>query len=301
MSRPNFFIIGAPKSGTTALAHYLSEHPQVFFAKPKELFFWSSDHPKARERHNVFTLDDYLRYFRGSDGYAAIGEGSTNYLQSRHAVKNILEFNPDSKFIVLLRNPVDVAYGMHGELCRHFFEDVVDFEKAWGLQSLRAQGEKVPHQCVMENQLQYRDVASYGEQLERLFSLVPESQRKVFLFEDFSDQTKAVYDSTCQFLGLDDDGRTNFPRMNPAKQYRSKLLGKLYQNPPALIEPLMKKVRYVYANSSVPLRDWLANWLSKREPRTALNEEFRNQLRQTFRPDVERVEQLLNVKLDAWY
>ncbi len=300
MPGPNFFIIGAPKSGTTALAHYLSEHPQVFFSKPKELFFWSSDHPKARERHNVYTLEDYLPYFRGSEGYLAIGEGSTNYLQSRDAIKNILAYNPDSKFIVLLRNPVDVAYGMHGELCRHYFENVLDFQDAWNLQSLRAQGQKVPHQCVMENQLQYKDVASYAEQLERLVDLVPASQRRVFLFEEFSKQTKSVYDSVCQFLGIIDNGRTNFPRVNPARQYRSKLLGKLYQNPPPLIEPLMKKVRHVYATASVPMRDWLANSLSKQEPRTPLNDDFRDQLRQTFRSDVERVEQLLNVKLDAW-
>jgi len=301
VSRPNFFIIGAPKSGTTALAHYLSEHPEVFFAKPKELFFWSSDHPQARNRHNVFTLEDYLRYFRGSEGYVAIGEGSTNYLQSHNAVKNIIEFNSDSKFIVLLRNPVDVAYGMHGELLRHYFEDVVDFKTAWDLQSQRAQGEKVPHQCVMVNQLQYKDVASYGVQLERLFDLVPESQRKVFLFEDFCGNTKSVYDATCQFLELESNGRSEFPRMNAARQYRSRILGRLYQNPPQLIEPLMKRIRHVYANASIPMRDWLAHSLSKREPRAPLSEDFRDQLRKTFRPDIEQVEQLLKIKLDTWY
>ena len=301
MSTPNFFIIGAPKSGTTALAHYLSEHPQVFFAKPKELFYWSSDHPKAKERHNVFSIEDYLQYFRNSDGHVAIGEGSTNYLQSHTAIKNILEFNPKSKFIVLLRDPVDVAYGMHGELLRHYFEDVADFETAWSLQDERANGRKIPRQCIMENQLQYKDVASYASQLERLFDLVPDSQRRVFLFEDFANDAKGVYSKVCHFLDLDDDGRTEFPKMNPARQYRSKLIGKLYQNPPRFVEPAMKKVRRVYSNASVPMRDWIARTLSQQTPRSPLKKGFREQLQETFRPDLERVEKMLDVKLESWY
>src|SRR6056297_911031 len=162
--KPNFYIVGAPKSGTSALAFYLSEHPQVFFSRPKELFYWSDDHQHARDLHSVYTLDDYLKFFQGANPttHRAIGEGSVNYLQSHNAIENILKFNPEAKFIAMLRDPVDVAYGMHGELVRHYFEDVLDFEKAWALQSDRANGNRIPAKCVMRHQLQYQDVATFS-------------------------------------------------------------------------------------------------------------------------------------------
>ena len=302
MSKPNFFIIGAPKSGTTALAHYLSEHPQVYFSKPKELFYWADDHPRARTRYNMFALDDYLRFFETADStkHLAIGEGSTNYLQSRTAVSHILKFNPASKFIVLLRDPVEVAYGMHGELLRHYFEDESNFEVAWALQQRRASGEQIPPKAVMEHQLQYSDVIDYASQLSRLFALVPPEQRKVFLFDDFTSDTKRVYRDSVEFLGLTDDGRTDFPRVNPARQYRSHLIGRFFQSPPAFIEPIMKRFRVWYASQSESLKEIVGKTLSREEPRFPLREEFKTELRNVFRPNVEAVEKLLHVNLAVW-
>ncbi len=75
------------------------------------------------------------------------------------------------------------------------------------------------------------------------FELVPASQRRVFLFKQFASDTRSVYAETLNFLGLQDDGRTDFPRVNEARQYRSGLIGKVYQNPPAFLEPMMKRFR----------------------------------------------------------
>ena len=300
MTKPNFFIIGAPKSGTTALAHYLSEHKDVFFCKPKELFFWSDDHPRAKERHNVHTLDYYLSYFRNSHGYQAIGEGSTNYLQSRTAIKNILNFDSKSRFIVLLRDPTEVAYGMHGELMRHFFENEPNFSTAWDKQEERAKGLSIPEGCVMENQLQYFDVASYGSQLERLFDLVPENQRRVFLFEQFKSDAKSVYESTLEFLKLPSDNRTEFPRMNPARQYRSGLVGKLYQNPPSWVEPTMKRLRTLYTAAPESIKTRIASVMSKQEPREELSKKFTQRLRNAFAEEISLTEKLLGEDLSHW-
>ena len=302
MVNPNFFIIGAPKSGTTALAHYLASHPNVFISSPKELFYWSEDHPVARTRHNVFQLDQYLEYFRRAEPkrHLVVGEGSTNYLQSRTAVSNILEFNPQSKFIVLLRDPVEVAYGMHGELMRHYFEDEPDFRTAWDLQAARREGNRIPKGSVMVNQLQYEDVVNYAEQMRRFFDLVPASQRRVFLFTQFARDTRSVYAETLRFLGLEDDGRTEFPRVNEARQYRSGLIGKVYQNPPAFLEPVMKRFRVWYSGRSDAWKESVAKMLSRKEPRKKLDPEFEGELRSRLTPMVEQLESVLELDLSSW-
>jgi hypothetical protein len=156
-------------------------------------------------------------------------------MQSRVAIKEIVKFQPDARFIVMLRNPVDVAYGMHGEVRRHFAEDEPDFEKAWALQKPRSQGKRLPKNDRLINQLQYQDVASFAPQLKRLFDLVPESRRLVLIFDDFVKETRGSYLQTLQFLGLEDDGRTDFPKVNPAGKYRLQLIGKIYQDPPRLL------------------------------------------------------------------
>ncbi len=299
---PNFFIIGAPKSGTTALAHYLAGHPEVYFSSPKELFYWSEDHPVARTRHNVFRLEQYLAYFQNADPakHKAVGEGSTNYLQSRTAIQNILEFNPASKFIVLLRDPVEVAYGMHGELMRHYFEDQPDFREAWKLQEARRGGKHIPKGSVMVNQLQYEDVVDFAGQMDRFFELVPASQRQVFLFKQFASDTRSVYAETLKFLGLQDDGRTDFPRVNEARQYRSGLIGKVYQNPPAFLEPMMKRFRVWYSGRSDGWKSSVAKVLSRKEPRKKLDSDFENELRNRFAPMVSRLEKVLEMDLSSW-
>ena len=111
MKKPNFFIIGAPKCGTTSLANWLAEHPRVFFSDTKEPHFFCTDGYTG-----VKTLKQYEKLFEDAKPHhLAVGEGSTHYLFSKVAVPNILVYNPDARFIVCLRNPVDMAPSLHSE------------------------------------------------------------------------------------------------------------------------------------------------------------------------------------------
>jgi len=95
LKQPSFFIVGAPKSGTTALCKYLNRHPQIFIPAEKELRYFNSNDP-------VFTLEKYLNFFR--DGQEMIcGEGTPLYLMSETAAARIYEFNPEAKIIIMLR------------------------------------------------------------------------------------------------------------------------------------------------------------------------------------------------------
>ena len=109
---PNFFIIGAPKCGTTALSEYLRTHPDVFFSEPKEPNYFNSD-VVSKKLYYYTSLEDYLeKCFSGAEGYKAVGEGSVRYLSSAVAVDNILKLYPNAKFIIMLRNPVDLGYSL---------------------------------------------------------------------------------------------------------------------------------------------------------------------------------------------
>ena len=299
---PNFFIIGAPKCGTTAMAHYLAEHPQIYFCAPKEPFFWSTDHAKLRETHRLHSVDDYLKLFRNADPsrHAAIGEGSTNYMQSRVAVKEIVKFQPEARFVVMLRNPVDVAYGMHGELRRHFAEDEPNFEKAWALQQPRSQGKQLPKNDRMINQLQYQDVATFAPQLKRLFDQVPESRRLVLIFDDFAKDPRQCYLQTLQFLGLTDDGRTDFPKVNPAGKYRSQLIGKIYQDPPKLLSYPVGIFKTWYAKQGGRLRHLIHGLVQQKAPRESLSPEFREYLKSVFADDIAETSAMIGRDLSAW-
>lgn len=299
--KPNFFIVGVPKSGTTALCHYLSEHPNVFVSNPKEPFYWCADFPNSKSHHKMTSLENYLRLFEGAkDQHSAIGEGSTTYMQSRVAIKSIMEFNPEARFIAMLRNPIDVAYGMHGELVRHLLEDEPDFSKAWQLQKDRAEGRALPSLTRMEHQLQYGDVASFSSQLERLMGYVPEHQRMVVVFEDFVSDTASVYEKAVSFLGLESDNRREFPQVHAAKVFRNQTLGKMYHDPPAFLEFFVSGFRKWYRGGNGILQKILSNVASKKRPRPPLSEGFRNELREFFREDVQRASEILDRDLTAW-
>ena len=112
----DFFIAGAPKCGTSSLAHYLSQHPQVCFSTPKEPGYFAFNHPESRLAE---TEKEYRKSFTCTKKYKQLkGEGSTIYLYSGEAFKKIMAHNENAKIILLLRNPIDLAYSLFLQL-RH--------------------------------------------------------------------------------------------------------------------------------------------------------------------------------------
>src|SRR5665213_3487944 len=148
---PDFFIIGAPKCGTTALYHYLSEHPEVHMSSPKEPHFFSRDLPLSRI---VRTAEEYAALFSEAPTDAVTGEGSTWYLFSEVAVPEILSLRPDARFVVILRNPVHAVQSLHAQLFIGSSEDLFDFESAWRAQEDRAHGNRLPAKVLDPIRLQ---------------------------------------------------------------------------------------------------------------------------------------------------
>lgn len=298
---PNFFIIGAPKTGTSSLAQYLSDHDQVFFSNIKEPFFWCDDFNSAGHEFGVQSISKYLGLFEdATKQHIAVGEGSTRYLRSKNAVKNILEFNPDSRFIVMLRNPVEVVQAYHMEQKYSLHEDVEDFEDAWNLQEKRKLGQCLPKNCTEPLFLQYGHVCKYAEQIESLFNTVRSDQVKILIFDDFKKDTLAVYSETLEFLGLDYDGRVDFPVVNSAHKHRFSWLAALVLSPPKIIAPMVRLFRGWLIDHRFPLVEAFKRKLNTKVERKVISDDLKAELKDYFRDDVAKLSKLLDRDLNHW-
>ena len=211
--RPDFFILGAPKCGTTSLAAWLETSPQVFMCPVKEPHFFNTD-----DRQGVADVAAYEALFRGvRPSHRAVGEASVWYLYSSEAVRNILRYRADARFIVLLRNPIEMAPALHGEMLLSGHESVRDFSTAWRLQNQRRQGRRLPAFGWATRRLLYGDVCALGAQLQRLLQEVPANQVLAVVLDDVIEDPRREYLRVLRFLGVEDDGRTDFPTFNRAK------------------------------------------------------------------------------------
>jgi len=301
MQKPNFFMIGFPKCGTTAMASYLGTNPQVYFSSLKEPFFWNRDFPIVQRIYGITTLDKYQRLFEGAGPqHRAIGEGSTAYIFSAVAVQEILEFNPAARILVMVRNPVQMVQSWHNELVFGFQEDVTDFERAWNLQESRAQGQNIPPTPMVASLLQYRKIGSFANYLEPVVKVVPPNQLKVVVLEDFLEDPRRHYSEVCRFLGVDDDGRREFPPVRESQAHVCPPLSRFLRHPPPWFQPIAIRLRRLGWQQKAGFVSYAKRLLRRKKARPQISAEFEQHLRETFAPENKRLEQLLGRPIEAW-
>lgn len=293
---PNFFIIGAPKCGTTSLAVWLAEHPNIYISPIKEPFYFSQD----IGNHWRYGWEAYLRLFDGArPEHKAVGEASTAYLFSEVAIPAIEASIPGARYIVMVRNPVEMAYSLHEQHLRSFNENVEDFRIAWALAPERRAGRKVPPGCKDPILLDYPAWCRLGEQLERLYSLIPEERVLVLVLDDVRQNPRQEYLKVLAFLRVPDDGRQSFPIHNPAREWHSTRLGRV-------IRALSRAVVWSkYAHRLLPRRSLgfvrrLEAWNTRYRPRPPLPPDLRAELAAFFADDVRKLEELLGRDFPHW-
>lgn len=299
MRRPDFFLVGAPKCGTTALQSYLTSHPAIFMCHPKEPnYFTDFEYPRFR---HVDSLEDYLRLFRGAaQHHLAVGEASASYILFEDSIDRLAEFRPDARILVLLRDPIDMIYSWHGQLVFSYEEPEPDFERAWRLQPERGRGLGLPRYCRDPRVLQYREVARFSTQLERLWARFARQRVMVQLLEDMAHRPDEVYARTLEFLGVPSDGRTDFPRINVAMVPNDgPMLRWAHQAPTPLLRSA-RKVKALLGLRDVAITPKLRRLVARRRKRPPLSEPFRRELAAELRPEVERLSDLLDRDLGHW-
>ena len=299
MKAPNFFIVGAPKSGTTAMSGYLGQHEKIFFCSPKEPCFFSTDFPNQCD---VVSESEYFSLFEdANDSHIAVGEGSVWYLLSDEAIQNIYKYNKDAKILVMLRNPVEQVYSMHQELFHRRYEVEEDFISAWRLQEERAQGKKIPKHCKEDIFLQYGKIASYSKQVKRLFEIFPKDQIKIVIFDDFKKDTRHVYKDILEFLEVPDDGRETFSPSLESRRHKIHWLGTFLINQPSWFIKIKNLFKRIFNINHLGIRDMVAKRNTVVEKRAPLPAEFVDELKSFFKQDIDELSLLLCKDLKSWY
>jgi hypothetical protein len=296
---PNFFIVGAPKCGTTALYEYLRPHPNIFMPEVKEPHFFASDlgtYPRIK------TAEDYARLFADStEQHLSIGEASVYYLRSSVAIANIHRFNPDAKIIAMFRNPIDMVYSLHSQLLDWSEEIEEDFETAWRLQERRSRGLDIPPRSRGAFLLQYAEVGRLGSQARRLLSIFPAAQVKLILYDDFTASPEQVYHDVLNFLGVPSDRRTHFPRINENKRAKLAWLRNLYRKPHPVLHHVFRGLKQVAgARTLTGLKERIVSLNTVRDRRPPLSPAFRAELVEEFREEVAILAGILNRDLSHW-
>lgn len=291
---PDFFIVGAPKCGTTAMYEYLRPHPAIFMPYHKEPLYFGAD---LHHRYGRLTETEYLALFRGARPDQRVGEASAWYLYSTTSAAEIRAAVPGAQIIVMLRNPVDVMHAQHSQLLFNQQEDIEDFEAALEAEEDRVAGRRLPRGPIRPENLFYRRMVRFAEQLERYLDVFGRDRVHVIVHEDLLADTPGVYRETLRFLGVDASFQPPFAPSNENKRVRNRSLQRLAYDPPLLrrLAPALRRHPFMHA-----IRNRMLAANSRRVRRGPLPEPLRAKLTLALAPEVQQLGHLIGRDLSAW-
>jgi Sulfotransferase family len=231
---PDFFIVGHPKSGTTALHAMLRAHPQIFMPELKESWFFV---PELRARpqpgrtvKRPDTLEEYLALFEPAAPAQRVGEATPSYLRSRHAAGRIAQLQPDARIIAILREPASFLRSFHLQIMESYTETEKDLRTALALEGPRREGEKIPPSCVAPEALMYSEHVRYVEQLRRYHDAFSHERVLVLIYDDFRNDNESTVRRVLRFLEVDDSTPIELTEANPSVRLRSRKLDELVRS-----------------------------------------------------------------------
>jgi Sulfotransferase family len=291
---PDFFIVGQPKSGTTALYEILRRHPQVYMPALKEPVFLASDvaaglrWPTVRARPR--TLEEYLALFAPAKPDQRAGEASSLYLWSHYAAANIARLQPGARIVAILREPASFLRSLHLQMLQDHSETESDLRKALALEDDRRQGKRVPRSCPRPPALFYSEYVRYVDQLRRYGALFSPEQVLVLIYDDFRADNEGTARAVLRFLDVDDTLPIDVTEANPTVRLRSKQLDEVVQGVSTGRGPVVRAVKKPLKTlSSRRLRHGALRLARRRilyaQPR-APEEEVMIELRRGFREEV---------------
>ncbi len=225
---PNFFILGAGRSGTTALASLLRQHPEVYIPAIKEPSFFAESFQWVRNPVQYVDL-----YAAGSQPLR--GDASHIYLEDPASARTLHAFTPDARFVVVVRNPAERARALYSFTVEHGHEILPTFERALDAEDRRYGSARFRRTCPGSfwNFMYFRS-GLYAEQLERYFALFPRDRFFITTLDRLVDDTTSTVDDLCSFLGVAPMHASTLPRDGTSKGVRSpsaQVMGRRYLRP----------------------------------------------------------------------
>lgn len=257
--------------------------------KEPQFFNWDFGNRKYRG------LTSYEKLFaEAGPAHLAVGEATVRYLYSRCAVTAIERYVEGPRYIVLIRNPAEMAPSLHEQTMFTGDENEPSFERAWALQAVRAYGSHVPSSCRDPQILQYGPLCRLGEQLDRLLRLVPGERVLILNLDQVRADPRREYMRVLDFLQVPDDGRAHFPVQNTSKRRRFPVVWSSVRRLNRALNDM--GVPHVRLGVTAFIQ---ANTRQERQ-RAPLSEALRTELLRYFHDDVLLLEDLTGYDLSAW-
>lgn len=309
-NKPEFFIVGAAKSGTTALQQMLATHPAIYMSPIKEpnYFYnevaisdlrsglqnklknenaeqWIKDGMKG-VLWNAFLRDEelYKKLFENAMENQFCGEASVSYLYSTQAAKNIFEYNPNAKIIILLRNPTERAWSHFqmetkmkittGNFYHEFNKNKSLAQPIWGRDPIFLSGGK------------------YYEQLKRFLEVFPKEQILILLYEDYKNDAATTINTILKFIGVNLDTESFDVKNKIANEARKSIVDDIL--PSGSLKSSLRKIA-----QSLGLHSLLKNVFSKKNQGRIPNE-VEVLLNEYYLDDITNLEKLLQINLSNW-
>ena len=302
MKKANLFIVGMPKSGTTALYYFLKEHPDIFMSDWKEPHFFCKDiqessdkYHKKKKYFNFRTLNEYNQLFEKAKGEKYIGESSTHYIFSKDAAKEIYKYNKDAKIIVFFREPVDFLHSWHGQMVQEMEERELDFGNALGLETKRRKSMKYNPNIRYPEELQYSKIVNYSKDLQRFYKVFDKKNIKIVIYEDFKEDNERTYLEIMDFLELSKKFKPKFKKHHVKKSVRFKFIFSIVKSKyiwKPLKKVLPRKVRRFLLNV------FNKTMYKKRNDIKAVDSKLREELMKKYSKEVSELSKLLRVNLE---
>ncbi len=279
---PTFLILGAAKSGTTALYHWLRQHPDIYMSPIKQPHYFADLQPtfsgpgdQALNRDIVTAEADYLRLFQAGTGRKARGEASPFYLYyAERTVERVRRVLPEARLVVLLREPASRAYSGYLHLVRDGRE-TLPFRQA-----LEREEERLGR--GWEPLWAHRGLGLYGRQLDAVLGVFPREQVGVWLYDDMRTRPTALFQEVCAFIGVDRAFQPTLSRHNQSGVPRS-----------ATLHALLVKLRAPHLAKALlpePVAQWVVSRYLQRRPPPA---DVAAELRASYRDDRRTLARLL--------
>ncbi|MEZ0327092.1 MAG: sulfotransferase domain-containing protein [Fimbriimonas sp.] len=296
--RPNFFLAGAPKCGTTSLYDWLKDHPNTFLPEIKEPHFFAL----LRPDRVIEKLAEYNAQYAKANkpGVIAIGDGSTTYLHTPGALETVKGYAPDAKVVLSVRNPIDMVRSLHAYKLSRQAEDVEDFEAAWRLSFDRRQGKNLPKVAgiIDPYQIDYAEMGLLGKYVSKAYGLFPKENIHVVVFDDMVGDPRKTYLSLEAFLGLPDNGRTDFSASNVTSDTGTTKA--VYKVAARLPRPVKQTLRKLGIGSLGVIDKLSVASAPAKAARPSASPEFIRELRDYYRTDVDLLGRLISRDLSHW-
>ena len=299
---PNLFIIGAPKTGSTALAEILNLHPEIYLDPRKE--------PRYFDQHIIFEdpkdypikdIKDYLKVYKKKKSIESkySVDASVCNMYSELSIKNILNFNPTSKFILILRDPIDAAKSMHLQQLKYLEEAhreiYEDFDEVWPLLRLREKGYEYPKGCKTKFLFRYDLLYSYQLYLPFIRKNIKKEHILIINYESFKINYKKVISSILNFLNVSKIDLPNLKK-NPSGISEFSKKNILIFNTRKFLQKVSKKLNLsnTYLTNKIASSKLLSYELTKKNIKVL---KLESEIKDYFKPSYKAIEEIKDIMI----